>query len=201
VKMGKILFNSKTLKASVTALRDGTHVIIQQLSSPETLSENQIILNLQRWFPEKQALAESHEVIVHREGNIGGLKLDVADKFNIPREHVCVAKPYNYQLKNQEQLASLNWYVEDNCVLSGSPWYLVDGDLLVVKDDREKEVITEGEIVKPSGTGRSTSYEPTLVINTIYDENPGKENEEPVQETTSSDNNEGEKNNEKQKES
>ena len=67
-------------------------------------------------------------------------------KYDVPVQFVAVAKPFKHQLGVVSSLLSLNWELYDDAVITKSPLYLRDGDLMLWRDLREvpKEIATEG---------------------------------------------------------
>jgi ubiquitin carboxyl-terminal hydrolase 47 len=172
---GKILFNEKTLKESITHLKDGLELIIQFLSVPDALQPDDMIFELEQWFPASQKLSERQEIVLKRDATIATLKSTISQRYHIPIQHVCVAKPYLYQLKKELHLLGsfLNWYVDNDCQLTKSPWYLQDGDLLLFKDDREPEIENNYDSLADGSPKLAPSLnrpqEKALKIWTIYD--------------------------------
>lgn len=64
----------------------------------------------------------------------------------MPVQFVAVAKPFKHQLGVVSSLLSLNWELYDDAVITKSPLYLRDGDLMLWRDLREvpKEIATDG---------------------------------------------------------
>jgi ubiquitin C-terminal hydrolase len=172
-----ILFNGNTLKESLPHLKDGQELAFSILDHADTLQPEDMLLSVERWLPSDAQLAPNslEEIIIKRDSTIGFAKTVIAQLYNVPIQHVCVAKPFLYQLKKELNSlgASLNWYVEDECQLTKMPWYLQDGDLLLWKDDREPEkelpVGQEGAsagYVAPSHRAKESA----LKIYTMYDD-------------------------------
>jgi hypothetical protein len=67
-------------------------------------------------------------------------------KYDVPVQFVAVAKPFKHQLGVVSSLLSLNWELYDDAVITKSPLYLRDGDLMLWRDLREipKEIATDG---------------------------------------------------------
>ncbi len=63
----------------------------------------------------------------------------LGQRFGVPLEFVAVAKPFKFQVGEEVSslLSALNWELYDDAVVSGSPLYLHDGDLMLFRDIRE----------------------------------------------------------------
>jgi hypothetical protein len=111
-----ILFNGKTLKESLPHMKDGQELAFSILDHADTLQPEDMLLSVERWLPSEAQLAPNslEEIIIKRDSTIGFAKTVIAQLYNIPIQHVCVAKPFLYQLKKELNSlgASLNWYVQ-----------------------------------------------------------------------------------------
>jgi len=98
--------------------------------------------------------------------NILTLKKHIASfQQEIAEEHLALAKPFSYQLKNKNSLSALlKWDLDPETPLH-------DGDLVLYKDIRDPEVEIEG--VTSHGTlnqGIQRPLEVGIKIHTVYDE-------------------------------
>jgi len=164
-KAGPVLFDGVTLKQALPHLSDHQTIAIQILDKPEFLKPQQILIHLQRWYPSKQELQEVGEDLVLPEGsNILALKKQISlHQTEIIEQHLAVARPFSYQLKNKNTLSSLlNWELDPENLVK-------DGDLILYKDVRDKEVEIEGHR-PPEGTNQfNRPLEVGLKIHTVYD--------------------------------
>lgn len=109
-----ILFNGNTLKESLPHLKDGQELAFSILDHVDTLQPDEMLLSIERWFPTEAQLAPNslQEITIKRDSTIGFAKTVIAQLYEVPVQHVCVAKPFLYQLKKELNSlgASLNWY-------------------------------------------------------------------------------------------
>jgi len=168
-KAGPILFDSSTLKEAIPTLTDHQTIAVQILDRPEFVRPNQVLVQVQRWYPSTQELQEKGEDIVLPEGsNILTLKKHLAlHQQHILEEHITLAKPYSYQLKNKNTLSSLlKWDIDSETLIN-------DGDLVLYKDIRDQEVEIEGYRSPREGGLKMEVTRPkevSLKIHTRYDE-------------------------------
>lgn len=66
---------------------------------------------------------------MEKDSTIGELKLILSERFGITLDHIGVAKPRPYQLKDKDlsSIALLSWDVASNWTITGTPWHLQDG--------------------------------------------------------------------------
>eukprot|EP01130_Rhizamoeba_saxonica_P011774 TRINITY_DN489_c0_g1_i10.p1 TRINITY_DN489_c0_g1~~TRINITY_DN489_c0_g1_i10.p1 ORF type:complete len:173 (+),score=45.98 TRINITY_DN489_c0_g1_i10:90-608(+) len=151
-------------------------IAVEVLNHEEILEPHQMVIQLRQWSPSEQTLDDPFDIIVDRISNIGELKASLCEKLEgIPRECISVAKAYGYHLKDLENLPlSINWDVNNEVILTKTPWYLVDGELLIFKDSRIPEILpdgmTENDLKKSSGFGSRGNREVGITINTVYTE-------------------------------
>jgi len=65
--------------------------------------------------------------------------LRISQLFLIPFENISITKPRRYHLKEVNQLPLLSWEVLGHHLLSGTPFHVQDGDILLFKDITEPE--------------------------------------------------------------
>jgi len=190
-KVGSILFDGSLLKDVFSPLKDNSEIAIEVLQNPESLLPHQLILQTRQWLPATQELGKIAEIIVEKNINIMQLKEIINQKFvpDVPLEYLRVSKCIPYYMKSKITLStSPNWYVADDFIITGTPWYLVDGHLIIYKDDREQEIEIEGILkTKDNQSSYQLNREKGIKIYTIHDEEGKKRfnlNQEENQETT-----------------
>lgn len=111
VKLGKVFVDGKTLAANFkpAVLNDGKQVAVQVTSEPEVVKETDILVSLRRWHPEEQRLAVAVDRCLDGSATMEVLLTQLATGNGIDMEHLRVAKPWTWQLKNADELARLKW--------------------------------------------------------------------------------------------
>jgi len=146
-------------------MSDHQMIAVQILDKPEFLKPHQVLVQLQRWYPSKQELQEKGEDLILPEGsNVLALKKQIALHQNeILDQHIAIARPFSYQLKNKNTLSSLlNWNLDSETIIK-------DGDLILYKDIRDPEVEIEGRTQEGHLKTESRHIEVGLKIHTVYD--------------------------------
>jgi len=101
-----------------------------------------ILIELQRWYPIRLEVSSKDEMWITKDTSVGEIKLLLSQKFGIPIERIAIAKPRTYQLKDISQLPTLPWDVSNEHLLSATPFYIIDGDILLFKDCAEEEILS-----------------------------------------------------------
>jgi hypothetical protein len=112
---------------------DGKDLVVQKLVEAESINlETDILIEVQHWSPLSNELGTKKEIFIRKDTTIGEFRVLISQKFQIPLQFVGVAKPRTFQLKELSQLATLAWEVADNWPLSGTPWHVQDGYVVLV---------------------------------------------------------------------
>eukprot|EP01124_Arcella_intermedia_P000601 TRINITY_DN10318_c0_g1_i1.p1 TRINITY_DN10318_c0_g1~~TRINITY_DN10318_c0_g1_i1.p1 ORF type:complete len:989 (-),score=261.99 TRINITY_DN10318_c0_g1_i1:1624-4158(-) len=168
-KAGPILYDSGDLQGSIANLSDHQVIAVQILDREEFVKPNEVLIQLQRWYPSKQELQEKGEdIVLPRGSNILTLKKHLAiHQQEIPEQQIAIAKPFSYQLKNKNTLSSLlNWDLDQETLIN-------DGDMVLYKDSRDPEVEIEGYKTPREGGLKmevSRPKEVGITIHTVFDE-------------------------------
>jgi len=161
-KKGKILVDGKTLKESIVSLKDGTEIWVEKLEAHEYLKKDELLLDVQQFNQSTGEFSETKELVLSIKSTIGEVIKSIADKETIDPKYVLVTKPMRFQMADPSLILELNWDADASRGLISSPWYLGDGDVLLWKDVRLKEMTGDG-------VSRSRPKEKALKIHT-YDE-------------------------------
>jgi len=102
-------------------------------------------VEVQRWHPSTWTLDSKQELYVPADTSVLQLKstLQKTMRLETPLELVTVqvAKARKYQLKDLSNIPLLAWDIADDAPVSGIPWHLMDGDLVLYKDASEQEKV------------------------------------------------------------
>eukprot|EP00727_Mastigamoeba_balamuthi_P006595 m51a1_g2556 putative peptidase c19 family ubiquitinyl hydrolase (1045) ;mRNA; f:324034-328280 len=132
-RVGQLLAPTRTLRDCLPGLRSGKEVAVQLLSAPDVLppSGRVLILEVERFDPDKNAVGPRSEVVLDTDATIGELQSVLASREGLARASaVAVAKPPRF-LQEPEQLREVNWHVEAEAQLRTMPLNCTDGDLVV----------------------------------------------------------------------
>lgn len=174
-RLGTAMKRGKTLKQTVSALRDGVELALQVVDedAKAELDEAEMVLETRHFCPATMELKRGEELGLLKDSSVLALRTVIGAKYDVPVQFVAVAKPFKHQLGVVSSLLSLNWELYDDAVITKSPLYLRDGDLMLWRDLREipKEIATDG---LPQVVGSvSRPRESGIVIRTVHDLPPG----------------------------
>jgi len=144
-RVGKIYLNEHTLKNSFTYLYDGKEIVVEEIKAPEHLEDDDIVLLVQRYIPEKTEFSEKKEMIFKQNLPMHEFQQQLARLYGINREHLYCVKPWQNDV-NIENIPHLKWETTsdlDTKTLSTSFWSLRDGDLVLCKDGLVEDNITK----------------------------------------------------------
>lgn len=143
---GKILTDSQTPLLAIASSSPNREVVVERIEKSEKISDDNMSIRVAQFSPSKWQLGKSEEVIVHRDMTILQLMRLLAQKFNIPESQVEICKvPFQlqYQLKYTSTFSTLVWQQQDlSAVITKQPWFLKDGELVLVKDGSEIDYFT-----------------------------------------------------------
>jgi len=167
-RLGAAMRQGKSLKQAISAIRDGVELALQVIEDATTkveFQEDEMILEMRRFCPDIMELKSGEELILGKDSSVLALRSAVAANHAVPVEYIVVAKPFKHQLGLVSSLLTLSWEVNDDALITKSPLYLRDGDLMLWRDLRDvpKEVGSMPQLTpsRPKETG--------IVIRTVHD--------------------------------
>lgn len=156
MKVRSLFVHGKTLKQNLPGLRDYKEIVVQRTLEPEVLTDQHVLVNLQRWHPKDFKADPTVEKAFLGATTMAELRILLGEAFSIPSEHVRACKPHMWKLKDKDNYPTLDWddprlLLTDT--LAGPPWRTKHGDTLVFKDNREAErsIAKEKALNMPSG--------------------------------------------------
>jgi len=177
-KAGREFSNDeRKLKEEIATLYDGKDFAVEKLESLHTSQqENEFIIEVQQWMPSDWTLKPKETILINKNSTHGDLKAFISKRSQIPSRYLSVARPRKYHLKDLSSIPLLAWEVDDDCLLSNSPWHMTDGDLILFKNNSEPEKVSL-EILKAESekgkehlpSSKTNISEPTIVIRTRFD--------------------------------
>jgi len=145
-RVGKIYLNEHTLKNSFTYLYDGKEIVVEEIKAPEHLEDDDIVLLVQLYMPEKSKFTEKTEMIFKQNLPMHEFQQQLAQLYIINKEHLYCVKPWQNDV-NIEIIPHLKWETftsdSDQKTLSTSFWSIRDGDLILCKDGQVEDNITK----------------------------------------------------------
>jgi len=150
-KAGREFSNDeRKLKEEIATLYDGKDFAVEKLESLHTSQqENEFIIEVQQWMPSDWTLKPKETILINKNSTHGDLKALISKRTQISSRCLSVARPRKYHLKDLRSLFSyeynciswstsndlflnssiplLAWEVDDDCLLSNSPWHMTDG--------------------------------------------------------------------------
>jgi ubiquitin C-terminal hydrolase len=205
LSLGRILKNNdSTLKEQFPELNHGRNIVVQKLAKPEQFAPDDIIISVQRWLPSEwkfmHGFMKKFEVRVNKEQHKNAqvfkqtlydtIKKDLFPEtlddtsFNV-QEHLGIGKiPSGTDILADHEIALLNWHSlldrktkEPLQNVFGPPLCIVEDDVFIVRDLREKEKFNLEELRSKSS---ASSGEKGLTIK-VYNkkrEEEGKRRQE-----------------------
>jgi len=89
--------------------------------------ENEFIIEVQQWMPSDWTLKPKETILINKNSTHGDLKALISKRTQISSRCLSVARPRKYHLKDLSSIPLLAWEVDDDCLLSNSPWHMTDG--------------------------------------------------------------------------
>ena len=145
----KVYVDDETVAGNAAGKADGKELLLQRTREEEHLTRAHVLLVVHRWHPAEQRLGPAAEVAALRSDLVEDFRRRLGDAEGVPVEHVRCAKARPYQLKNAGEIDALDWFgaaLTESSAIGSPPWNCAHGDIVVVKDNREKAP-------KPSAVG------------------------------------------------
>mmetsp|Transcript_23792 Transcript_23792/g.69688 ORF Transcript_23792/g.69688 Transcript_23792/m.69688 type:complete len:1099 (-) Transcript_23792:114-3410(-) len=154
IKLGAVMPDDKRLcDIFGERIMDGKFIAIQPTAGDEHFTDEHMLLRVRCWSPQAQVLGPMDEVAVRRAAPTSELREVLLSSQLLPptergppaSEHLSVVKPFGYLLKDLANLPLLKWKPQprEDVPISEGTLRLKDGDLVVFKDSREEEVLSE----------------------------------------------------------
>jgi len=140
VKVEGVMVDSKTIKECYKGLHDGSVVCVQKTEVQENFTENHILLCIQRWFPEKRELGDLQEIALLDNTTFAEFVGIIETLSHVEKTWIKLVKPWSWQMKDVSNIAEMKWHQQPGAqqTLTGPPFRLQNGDLVLYKDGREK---------------------------------------------------------------
>jgi len=110
---GNVHPNSKYLKDILAKYQNPPEVIFSILpesQKEDKVTEDQIVLMLRQFHPDKYELGNVIEITANKDDKIGDIKLRIASIVGIPLERLTMATADTWDLQSILRLPKLNWY-------------------------------------------------------------------------------------------
>eukprot|EP00455_Lapot_gusevi_P037141 TRINITY_DN4142_c0_g1_i11.p1 TRINITY_DN4142_c0_g1~~TRINITY_DN4142_c0_g1_i11.p1 ORF type:complete len:433 (+),score=180.16 TRINITY_DN4142_c0_g1_i11:136-1434(+) len=203
----KVLDPALTYRQNVSYPYDGKKLCLQEIKPEEVPAGPVILVVVSVFDTNTYSITRRFEIAIPKSGTYQRIGELMAEQSGIALENVCVAKPWQYSAINPLEVSTLAFYRPASPDISkksstGSPWFLQDGDLLLLRDwsipfrelTTDEEIEIEKKHAKPqvsyaSSISTSTSSftstttwkrpkEEGISIKTKYDRDAEKENKE-----------------------
>eukprot|EP00697_Spironema_sp_BW2_P014547 gnl/Spiro4/499_TR279_c0_g1_i1.p1 gnl/Spiro4/499_TR279_c0_g1~~gnl/Spiro4/499_TR279_c0_g1_i1.p1 ORF type:complete len:1040 (-),score=324.70 gnl/Spiro4/499_TR279_c0_g1_i1:25-3087(-) len=162
-KATKVYQDQQSVRLAVFSLFDGREMTVQKLETPETWTDDNLLLGLQSWYPSEFGLGVRKEIVIPSRTTMAELRELVRVQSGLPAEHILICKaPYYYAKIEKDQIPRTPW---DQCIqasfqttpVNSAPWYLRDGDVILFKDNRDPERSTSDYVSDYYGYGPAIS--------------------------------------------
>lgn len=149
--LGNVWKDDKTVGKNAPGSRDGKEIVLIQTHTEEFFTAKHILLCIHQWLPQEQQLAEPKEIAFHKSDTIASFKTSLGEMNDIPADEVRVVKARAFQLKDLSMVPKMDWFgleLSDESKIGSSPWKCRDGDIVLFKDNRQKEVRKKAAPIK-----------------------------------------------------
>ena len=164
-KLTRVLKDSEQLNNYT--MFDRKNLALVDLDEKEKpLEDNEILINIRRWFPSTWDISKPKEIIVKKNDTMEVLGKVISEAFQIQEENLQITKiTYNWNFSRLDLKPALYYKAyKYKALLCSSPFYLnIDGILLFVKDSSEEvKTLSEEERSKFDCKKNTYNYSSTL---------------------------------------
>lgn len=177
--LAKIYKKHLVVNKAIQCLYDGREIVVQKLTKPDNLNDDDLVLNIMRFHVKSKTFSEKEEIVANKDITFWELEEKLAQAGGFPVEYITIAKPYAGV--NMTPIANLAWKKfipqdKADVKLKDFMWFITDGDLFIYKDSREDEeapppsyeAAASSASSNANGSSSSSSSRPGTTTRTVY---------------------------------
>lgn len=143
---GRILKDKEVISKSIPIdqLIKKREIIVQKIKDMEDIQDDDLMIRVTRFYPTENRIGDIKEIKINKKKtDVGDMKLMFAKEYGISLKNIEMVKLpviLSKQVYDMNALKKLKWNVnsKDDDILTQSPYFIEDIDLLICKDANEK---------------------------------------------------------------